>query len=108
MTLNPRSLMAPPRFPPVADRFREEAQAHCLPLTLPHGSPLPVFTGRGIRCKDAATCYSTVSPRTLPRGNAMPAFGDYQNEIYFKGLHGVKPKLPVNFSLLEQKARAAL
>ena len=38
----------------------------------------------------------------------MPAFGDYQNEIYFKGLHGVKPKLPVNFSLLEQKARAAL
>jgi lactate 2-monooxygenase len=32
----------------------------------------------------------------------MPAFGDYQNEIYFKGLHGVKPKLPVNFSLLEQ------
>ena len=38
----------------------------------------------------------------------MPAFGDYQNEIYFKGLHGVKPKLPVNFNLLEQKARAAL
>ena len=38
----------------------------------------------------------------------MPAFGDYQNEIYFKGLHGAKPKLPVNFSLLEQKARAAL
>ena len=28
----------------------------------------------------------------------MPAFGDYQNEIYFKGLHGVKPKLPVNFA----------
>ncbi len=38
----------------------------------------------------------------------MPAFGDYQNEIYFKGLRGVKPKLPVNFRLLEQKARAAL
>jgi lactate 2-monooxygenase len=38
----------------------------------------------------------------------MPAFGDYQNEIYFKGLSGVKPKLPVNFKALEQKARAAL
>ena len=38
----------------------------------------------------------------------MPAFGDYQNEIYFKGLHGVKPKLPVNFKLLEQKAQAAM
>ena len=38
----------------------------------------------------------------------MPAFGDYQNEIYFKGLSGVKPKLPVNFKLLEQKAHAAL
>ena len=38
----------------------------------------------------------------------MPIFGDYQNEIYFRGVHGVKPKLPVNFRLLEQKARAAL
>jgi lactate 2-monooxygenase len=38
----------------------------------------------------------------------MAAFGDYQNEIYLKGLHGVKPKLPVNFKLLEQKARAAM
>ena len=38
----------------------------------------------------------------------MPALGDYQNEIYFRGLHGMKPKLPVNFRLLEQKARAAL
>jgi lactate 2-monooxygenase len=38
----------------------------------------------------------------------MTAFGDYQNEIYFKGLRGVKPKLPVNFKLLQQKAGAAL
>lgn len=38
----------------------------------------------------------------------MPAFGDYQNEIYFNGLRGVRPKLPVNFSLLEEKAFAAL
>jgi lactate 2-monooxygenase len=38
----------------------------------------------------------------------MPAFGDYQNEIYFKGLRGVKPKLPVDFASLEAKARAAL
>ncbi len=38
----------------------------------------------------------------------MAAYGDYQNEIYFKGLSGVKPKLPVNFALLEQRARAAM
>jgi lactate 2-monooxygenase len=38
----------------------------------------------------------------------MPVFGDYQNEIYFNGLRGVRPKLPVNFRLLEEKARAAL
>jgi len=38
----------------------------------------------------------------------LPAFGDYQNEIYFKGLSGVKPKLPVDFKHLEERARAAL
>jgi lactate 2-monooxygenase len=38
----------------------------------------------------------------------MAAFGDYQNEIYFNGLRGVRPKLPVNFRLLEEKAAAAL
>jgi lactate 2-monooxygenase len=35
-------------------------------------------------------------------------FGEYQNEIYFSGLHGVVPKLPVNFKLLEQQAIAAM
>jgi lactate 2-monooxygenase len=38
----------------------------------------------------------------------MPSFGDYQNEIYFNGLRGVRPKLPVSFRLLEEKAAAAL
>jgi lactate 2-monooxygenase len=38
----------------------------------------------------------------------MPAYGDYQNEIYFNGLRGVKPKLPVDFKSLEAKAAAAL
>jgi lactate 2-monooxygenase len=38
----------------------------------------------------------------------MPAFGDYQNEIYFNGLRGVRPKLPVNFRSLEEKAFTAL
>jgi lactate 2-monooxygenase len=38
----------------------------------------------------------------------MPAFGDFQNEIYFKGLRGVKPKLPVDFKGLAAKARAAM
>ena len=38
----------------------------------------------------------------------MPAFGDYQNEIYFAGLRGVKPKLPVDFATLERKAHAVM
>jgi len=38
----------------------------------------------------------------------MPAFGDYQNEIYFNGLRGIRPKVPVNFKLLEERACAAL
>jgi len=38
----------------------------------------------------------------------MPAFGDYQNEIYLNGLRGVKPRLPVDFRSLEARARAAL
>ena len=38
----------------------------------------------------------------------MPGFGDYQFDIYFKGLSGVKPKLPVDFKTLEARARAAM
>ena len=38
----------------------------------------------------------------------MPAFGDYQNEIYFAGLRGVRPKLPVDYATLVERARAAL
>ena len=38
----------------------------------------------------------------------MAHFGDYQNEIYGKGLSGILPSLPVNFVLLEQKATAAM
>ncbi|BBX44035.1 lactate 2-monooxygenase [Mycobacterium cookii] len=36
------------------------------------------------------------------------AFGDYQNEIYFQGLSGVVPKLPMVFAELEAKAEKAL
>lgn len=35
-------------------------------------------------------------------------FGDFQNEIYFQGLRGVVPELPVTYADLEQRARAAL
>lgn len=35
-------------------------------------------------------------------------FGDFQNEIYFQGLRGVVPELPVAYAELEQRARAAL
>ena len=36
------------------------------------------------------------------------AFGDYQNEIYFQGLSGVVPRLPMVFAELEAKAEKAL
>ena len=38
----------------------------------------------------------------------MTAFGDYQNEIYFAGLRGVRPPLPVDYATLVERARAAL
>ena len=36
------------------------------------------------------------------------AYGDYQLEIYFQGLSGVLPKLPMAFAELEAKAQAAM
>src|SRR4051794_19490490 len=38
----------------------------------------------------------------------MAQYGDYQNELYFAGLHGVLPKVPVDFATLERRAEAAL
>jgi lactate 2-monooxygenase len=38
----------------------------------------------------------------------MKQFGDYQNDIYFKGLHGIRPSIPVDFKRLEERAAAAL
>ncbi len=39
----------------------------------------------------------------------MAAFGDYQNQIYMDGvLKGVRPRLPVDFATLEQRAFQAL
>jgi len=38
----------------------------------------------------------------------MAGFGDYQNEIYFAGLSGRQPHLPIRFEELEAKAHAAL
>lgn len=38
----------------------------------------------------------------------MPNFGDFQLEIYFAGLSGVLPTIPVDFAGLEQRAAAAL
>ncbi|MFI9117067.1 alpha-hydroxy-acid oxidizing protein [Streptomyces venezuelae] len=35
-------------------------------------------------------------------------YGDYQHEIYFDGLFGVLPTLPMTFAELEERARAAL
>src|SRR5690242_8070780 len=36
------------------------------------------------------------------------AFGDYQNEIYFRGLGGVAPALPMAFAELEARAEKAM
>ncbi|MGW1911587.1 lactate 2-monooxygenase [Streptomyces sp. NPDC002076] len=36
------------------------------------------------------------------------AFADYQNEIYFAGLHGVVPRLPMTHADLEPPAQAAM
>ncbi len=38
----------------------------------------------------------------------MPHYGDYQNEIYFGGLKGRQPSLPIRFEALEDKAHAAM
>ncbi|SNS44171.1 FMN-dependent dehydrogenase, includes L-lactate dehydrogenase and type II isopentenyl diphosphate isomerase [Streptosporangium subroseum] len=37
-----------------------------------------------------------------------PQFGDYQNEIYFDGLRGVVPGLPMTFTELEARAEAVM
>jgi lactate 2-monooxygenase len=37
-----------------------------------------------------------------------PAFGDFQNEIYFDGLRGIVPNLPMSFAELESRAAHAL
>ena len=36
------------------------------------------------------------------------SYGDYQIEIYFQGLGGVLPSLPISFAELEQRAEAAM
>ncbi|MEH3158596.1 MAG: alpha-hydroxy-acid oxidizing protein [Sphingomonas taxi] len=38
----------------------------------------------------------------------MPHYGDYQNAIYFAGLSGVMPKVPVDYATLAARATAAL
>lgn len=38
----------------------------------------------------------------------MPHYGDFQNEIYGAGVRGTVPKLPVDFTLLEARATAAM
>ncbi|MFC1431885.1 alpha-hydroxy-acid oxidizing protein [Streptacidiphilus sp. N1-3] len=38
----------------------------------------------------------------------MTQFGDYQTEIYFNGLFGVQPTLPMTFAELEARAEAVL
>jgi lactate 2-monooxygenase len=45
---------------------------------------------------------------TDPSPDRPAAFGDFQNEIYFDGLRGVVPSLPVSFAELAARAERAL
>jgi lactate 2-monooxygenase len=45
---------------------------------------------------------------TQAREVGVAHYGDYQFEIYRSGLHGVLPKLPVDFRELESRAHAAM
>lgn len=38
----------------------------------------------------------------------MPHYGDYQNQIYFAGLSGVLPKIPVDYATLVARAEQAM
>ena len=38
----------------------------------------------------------------------MAQYGDYQNEIYFRGLQGIVPDVPVDFATLEARATEAM
>jgi isopentenyl diphosphate isomerase/L-lactate dehydrogenase-like FMN-dependent dehydrogenase len=48
-----------------------------------------------------------VMQKKLHRRTSMKYFGQYQDEIYAAGLHGVVPKLPIDSATLERKAVAA-
>src|SRR6202000_843161 len=56
---------------------------------------------------EAGNQWGLVSPGVGWHAHRM-AFGDYQNEIYFQGLSGVVPKLPMVFAEWEAKAKMAL
>jgi lactate 2-monooxygenase len=45
--------------------------------------------------------------RAQEREDAMKHFGQYQDEIYLAGLHGVIPKLPIDMTTLEKRAMEA-
>ncbi|WSQ97555.1 hypothetical protein OG735_05200 [Streptomyces sp. NBC_01210] len=40
--------------------------------------------------------------------NATPGFGDFQLEVYMRGLSGVRENLPFTYTELEARAHAAL
>jgi len=42
------------------------------------------------------------------KASPMPHYGDYQNAIYFAGLSGVVPKVPVDFATLAARSTAAM
>ncbi|MEV6977416.1 lactate 2-monooxygenase [Kitasatospora sp. NPDC093806] len=44
----------------------------------------------------------------MTQQNGARQFGDYQNEIYFNGLFGIQPTMPMTFSDLAAKAESAL
>ena len=43
-----------------------------------------------------------------PRVRVVANFGDFQFEIYFDGLAGARPGLPLSYAVLEERAQSAL
>ena len=68
-----------------------------------------VMGSRSLRCIMAFPASSERSGEPAPRERAdVPNHGDWQLGIYFRGLEGEKPSLPMSFRELERRAEATM
>src|SRR5271170_5876019 len=61
-----------------------------------------------VLAKQQSSASSPSATSTGHANNTSINFGDYQNEIYVRGLRGERPRLPTDFKSLETKAMASL